>query len=93
MFVPISGSHNLGIDNLLSEITKGMEEDITHANDNLKFCIIGRPNVGKSSLINALLGTNRSIVSDVSGTTRDAIDTDFRYNGEKYTVIDTAGMS
>ncbi len=90
--LPISGSHNLGIDNLLSEITKGMEEDITPANDNLKFCIIGRPNVGKSSLINALLGTNRSIVSDVSGTTRDAIDTDFRYNGEKYTVIDTAGM-
>lgn len=90
--MPISGTHNLGIDDLLKEITKDMSEDIMPLNDNLKFSIIGRPNVGKSSLINALLGTNRAIVSDVSGTTRDAVDTDFRYNGEVYTVIDTAGM-
>lgn len=90
--MPISGTHNLGIDDLLKEITKDMSEDIMSLNDNLKFSIIGRPNVGKSSLINALLGTNRAIVSDVSGTTRDAVDTDFRYNGEVYTVIDTAGM-
>ena len=69
-----------------------MADDIAPVNDNLKFSIIGRPNVGKSSLINALLGTNRAIVSDVSGTTRDAVDTDFRYNGEVMTVIDTAGM-
>ena len=58
----------------------------------MKFCIIGRPNVGKSSLINALLNEERSIVSDIAGTTRDAIDTVFRYNGNDYTVIDTAGM-
>ena len=90
--LPISGTHNLGIDDLLDEITKGMSEDIVPVNDNLKFSIIGRPNVGKSSLINALLGANRAIVSDVSGTTRDAVDTDFRYNGETMTVIDTAGM-
>lgn len=90
--LPISGTHNLGIDDLLDEITKEMADDIAQVNDNLKFSIIGRPNVGKSSLINALLGANRAIVSDVSGTTRDAVDTDFRYNGEVMTVIDTAGM-
>ena len=90
--LPISGTHNLGIDDLLDEITKEMADDIAPVNDNLKFSIIGRPNVGKSSLINALLGANRAIVSDVSGTTRDAVDTDFRYNGEVMTVIDTAGM-
>lgn len=90
--LPISGTHNLGTLDLLDEITKGMSEDIAPVNDNLKFSIIGRPNVGKSSLINALLGVNRAIVSDVSGTTRDAVDTDFRYNGETMTVIDTAGM-
>ena len=90
--LPISGTHNLGIDDLLDEITKEMADDIAPVNDNLKFSIIGRPNVGKSSLINALLGANRAIVSDVRGTTRDAVDTDFRYNGETMTVIDTAGM-
>ena len=90
--LPISGTHNLGIDDLLDEIIKEMADDIAPVNDNLKFSIIGRPNVGKSSLINALLGANRAIVSDVSGTTRDAVDTDFRYNGEVMTVIDTAGM-
>lgn len=90
--LPISGTHNLGIDDLLDEITKEMADDVAPVNDNLKFSIIGRPNVGKSSLINALLGANRAIVSDVSGTTRDAVDTDFRYNGEVMTVIDTAGM-
>ena len=90
--LPISASHNLGFDKLLSEITKDFKEDEVVTDDNLKFCIIGRPNVGKSSLINALLNEERSIVSDVAGTTRDAIDTVFRYNGNDYTVIDTAGM-
>ena len=67
---------------------KGMEydEDVT------KFCLIGRPNVGKSSLTNALLGEERVIVSDIAGTTRDAIDTEFTKDGQKYVVIDTAGM-
>lgn len=90
--LPISASHNLGFDKLLEEITKDFKDDEIILDDDLKFCIIGRPNVGKSSLINALLNEQRSIVSDVAGTTRDAIDTKFKYNGEYYTVIDTAGM-
>ena len=89
---PISASHNIGFDELLSEITKDFNENIDIPDNNLKFCIIGRPNVGKSSLTNALLNEERSIVSDIAGTTRDAIDTKFKYNGEEYIVIDTAGM-
>ena len=60
--------------------------------DEIRFSIIGRPNVGKSSLTNALLGEERVIVSDIEGTTRDAIDTAFEKDGQKYRVIDTAGM-
>ena len=67
-------------------------EEKTVIDNTIKFSVIGRPNVGKSSLINALLNENRSIVSDVAGTTRDAIDTKFKYNHEEFTVIDTAGM-
>lgn len=91
--MPVSAEHNLGFKELLEEITSSMpviEEDI--ADDTLKFSIIGRPNVGKSSLINALLNESRVIVSDIAGTTRDAIDTKFMYEHEEYTVIDTAGM-
>ena len=60
--------------------------------DVIKFCLIGRPNVGKSSLVNALLGEDRVIVSDIEGTTRDAIDSPYTYNGKEYVIIDTAGM-
>ena len=60
--------------------------------DTVKFCFIGRPNVGKSSLVNALLKEDRVLVSNVAGTTRDAVDVKFRYEGKEYTVIDTAGM-
>ena len=90
--IPISASHNLGFDILLDEITKDLNSVEEPQPDLLKFCIIGRPNVGKSSLINALLNEERAIVSNIAGTTRDATDTKFKYNGEEYIVIDTAGM-
>ena len=91
--IPISASHNLGFSELLAEITNGFfENDVEEDIDGIRFCIVGRPNVGKSSLVNALVNKNRSIVSDVAGTTRDAIDTKFRYNNKDYIVIDTAGM-
>ena len=67
-------------------------KDIEYDSDIVKFCVIGRPNVGKSSLVNALLNEDRSIVSNVSGTTRDAIDTPFVYNKRDFVVIDTAGI-
>ncbi len=90
--VPVSAEHNLGIKELLDMITEDMPFTSIEGNDILKFSFIGRPNVGKSSLINALLNEDRVIVSDVAGTTRDAIDTQFRYDGNDYIVIDTAGM-
>ncbi len=90
--LPMSAIHNVGFDNLLKEITKDFNINEKEEDSILKFCIIGRPNVGKSSLINALLKEERSIVSSVAGTTRDAIDTRFRYDNEDYIVIDTAGL-
>jgi GTP-binding protein len=90
--LPISASHNLGFEELLEEITKDFETKEEVEDNRLKFCFIGRPNVGKSSLINALLNEERVIVSDVAGTTRDATDTVFTYNKEEYVAIDTAGM-
>ena len=91
--VEVSGEQNIGIYELLESITKNItpySEDIN--DDNLRFCVIGRPNVGKSSLVNAILNEERVIVSNVAGTTRDSIDTPFTYHGQKMTVIDTAGM-
>ena len=91
-YIKVSGEHNIGIMDLLDEIVSEfdpIEEENTSA---IKFSIIGRPNVGKSSLVNALLNEERVIVSDVAGTTRDAIDTPLRYNGQDFVVIDTAGM-
>jgi len=90
--IPISGSHKIGFVDLLDEITEGFTVTEPEDDQQLKFSIIGRPNVGKSSLINAILNEQRAIVSEVAGTTRDAIDTKFNYNNEEYTVIDTAGM-
>ena len=90
--IAVSASHNIGINELVNTITKDLpEEDIVDDNT-IKFSIIGRPNVGKSSLINAILNEDRAIVSDIAGTTRDAIDTKFKYNHKDITVIDTAGM-
>lgn len=90
--VAVSASHNIGINELLNTITKDLPEEEIKEDNTIKFSIIGRPNVGKSSLINAILNEDRAIVSDIAGTTRDAIDTKFKYNHEDITVIDTAGM-
>ena len=92
-YIPISAEHNTGIYELLDEITRDFKEyQEEDQDDRLKFCIIGRPNVGKSSLINALLNEERVIVSNEAGTTRDAIDSVMKYNGEEFVLIDTAGM-
>ena len=90
--IAVSASHNIGFNELLNTITKDLPEEDIIDDNTIKFSIIGRPNVGKSSLINALLNEDRAIVSDIAGTTRDAIDTKFKYNHEEITVIDTAGM-
>lgn len=90
--IPISASHNLGFADLLEAITKDFQEQEEEWDTHLKFCFIGRPNVGKSSLTNALLNEERVLVSEIAGTTRDATDTSFFYQGEEYIAIDTAGM-
>ena len=92
-YIPVSGEQNEGIYDLLEEVTKDFPEIEEEYEDGIiKFCVIGRPNIGKSSLVNAIVGEERVIVSDVAGTTRDAIDTKFRYHDHDYVVIDTAGM-
>ncbi len=91
-YFQVSGEHNIGIMELLDEVVSEFEPIEEEYQNLIKFSIIGRPNVGKSSLVNALLNEDRVIVSDVAGTTRDAIDTVFTYHGEEYVVIDTAGM-
>lgn len=92
-YVQVSGEHGIGFFELQDEIVKFFpKKDYNEEDKRLKFSLIGRPNVGKSSLINALLNEERVIVSDVAGTTRDAIDTVMRYNDEEFVVIDTAGM-
>ena len=92
--VGISGEHNIGISDLLDLITSEFKEvnDTDEIDDRIKFAIIGRPNVGKSSLLNALLNEEKAIVSDVAGTTRDAVDTPFTYEKKEYIAIDTAGI-
>ena len=91
-YFQVSGEHNMGIMELLDEVVSDFKPIQEEYQNLIKFSIIGRPNVGKSSLVNALLNEERVIVSDVAGTTRDAIDTVFTYHGEDYVVIDTAGM-
>ena len=91
--IAVSGSHGIGIGDVLDQVIHllpAVSEPEEH--DDIRFSIIGRPNVGKSSLTNALLGEERVIVSDIEGTTRDAIDTKFEKDGQKYCVVDTAGM-
>lgn len=91
---PISGSHGLGLGDLLDEVAKNFpEQDEEEYPENvIKFSLIGRPNVGKSSLVNSFLGDERVIVSEIAGTTRDAIDTQYEYDDQPYVIIDTAGM-
>ena len=91
---PISSVNQTGIGDMLDEVIKHFPEDSPEAeeDDTPKIAIIGKPNVGKSSIINRLLGENRVIVSDIAGTTRDAIDTRIRRNGKEYIMIDTAGI-
>ncbi len=92
--IPVSGEHNIGIDDLLDMVVNNFPTyKKGEVNDNkIKFSIIGRPNVGKSSLVNAILNEDKAIVSDIAGTTRDSVDTEFKYNGKECVVIDTAGM-
>ncbi|MFC4768894.1 ribosome biogenesis GTPase Der [Effusibacillus consociatus] len=92
--VPIAAGHGIGIGDLLDEVAKHFPpiEDEDYSPDTIKFAMIGRPNVGKSSLVNAILGEDRVLVSEVAGTTRDAIDTPFSRDGQEFVIIDTAGM-
>ena len=92
--IPVSAASMLGIGDLLDEVVKhfpdrtGNDEE----DDRPKIAVVGKPNVGKSSLVNRLTGDNRVIVSDIAGTTRDAIDTPVKYHGKEYVFIDTAGL-
>ena len=92
--MPISAANRQGIGDMLDEVVKHFPEgvDETEEDERPKIAIVGKPNVGKSSIINKLTGENRVIVSDIAGTTRDAIDTDIVYNGKEYVFIDTAGL-
>ncbi|GIO59001.1 ribosome biogenesis GTPase Der [Paenibacillus cellulositrophicus] len=92
--IAISGSHGTGIGDLLDAIVDILPDltDDEYDEDVIRVALIGRPNVGKSSLVNAILGEERVIVSDIAGTTRDAIDTPFERDGQRYVLIDTAGM-
>lgn len=92
--IPVSAASRLGIGDLLEEITNHFTpEDLEQEEDDRpKIAVVGKPNVGKSSIVNCLCGENRVIVSDIAGTTRDAIDTDVTYNGKEYVFIDTAGL-
>lgn len=91
---PISAASKLGIGDMLDEVIRnfGDKNDEEEADERPKIAVIGKPNVGKSSLVNRLSGENRVIVSEIAGTTRDAIDTVIKYDGEEYVFIDTAGL-
>ena len=92
--IPISAANRLGIGDMLDVVTSYFDRETmeTEEDDRPRIAIVGKPNVGKSSLINKLLGENRLIVSDIAGTTRDAVDTEVVHNGKEYVFIDTAGL-
>ncbi len=91
---PVSASNRLGLGDMLDEVIKyfGEEGKAEEEDDKVRVAIVGKPNVGKSSLINKMIGENRLIVSDIAGTTRDAVDTPVTHNGKEYIFIDTAGL-
>ena len=91
-YIPISSIHNTGFVELMDTVTMTFKEHEEIEDNRLKISIIGRPNVGKSSLMNALLNEERVVVSDIAGTTRDSIDSILKYNNEEFILIDTAGM-
>ena len=88
----ISAEHSRGIGDVLDEAVSSFEEGDEEGGDALRIAVVGKPNAGKSSLVNRILGEERTIVTDIAGTTRDAIDTPFERDGEKYVIIDTAGI-
>ena len=89
----ISSAQGLGLGDLLDEVVRDFPRDIeSEESERINIAVVGKPNVGKSSLVNALLGEERTIVSDIPGTTRDSIDTPFTKNGREYTIVDTAGI-
>ena len=91
--ITISSEQGLGLGDLLDEVVKHFDAvDADEDSDAVNIAVVGRPNVGKSSLVNALLGHERTIVSNIPGTTRDAIDSPFEYDGKKYVLVDTAGI-
>ncbi len=92
--IPVSAANRLGIGDMLDEVVSHFPEDAfdEEEDERPKIAIVGKPNVGKSSLINKMVGENRVIVSDIAGTTRDAIDTEVKHNGKEYVLIDTAGL-
>ena len=91
-YIPISSIHNNGFIELMDKVTEDFKDKEEKSDDRTKISVIGRPNVGKSSLVNALLNENRMVVSNVAGTTRDSVDTPFKYMNKEYVLIDTAGM-
>ena len=91
-YIPISSIHNTGFVELMDTVTMNFREHEETVDERIKFSIIGRPNVGKSSLMNAMLNEERVVVSNIAGTTRDSIDSVLKYNGEEFIIIDTAGM-
>ncbi len=91
--IGVSAEQSKGIGDLLDEVVESLEKyDISQDAEKLNIAIVGKPNAGKSSITNKILGYDRVIVSNVAGTTRDAIDTDFEWNGHKFNIIDTAGI-
>lgn len=89
----ISSAQGLGLGDLLDEVVRDFPKDLeSEETERINIAVVGKPNVGKSSLVNALLGEERTIVSDIPGTTRDSIDTPFTRNGREYTIVDTAGI-
>jgi GTP-binding protein len=89
---PVSAVNGKGTGDLLDEVVKRLPEAVAEPEDVMRVAVIGRPNVGKSSFVNRLLGENRLVVSDIAGTTRDSIDTPMKYHGRTFIFVDTAGL-